>query len=241
MWLGTGTNPEYESDKLRYGCHQPLNAQRHLWLTSRRGDGQAAQAAGGRRHFQTADYVSEARAAPRATGSTGARASCTARGTRIDGTSPLLLYGYGSYGISMDPTFSSARLSLLDRSFVYALAHIRGGEELRPGLVRQRQDGAQTNTFTDFIDCAEYLLKNKMPTRGACSAWAEAPEGGCSSVRLPTCGPTCGTTWWPRSLSWMVTTMLDDSIPLTTGEFDEWAIPGKGGLRAHAVIHHMTT
>ena len=140
---------------------------------------------------------------------------------------PLLLYGYGSYGISMEASFSSPRLSLLDRGFAYAIAHIRGGEELGR---RWYDDGKllrKKNTFTDFIACAEQLV----------AAGHAAPE------RLFAMGGSAGGLLMGAVVNMrpdlfhgvvaqvpfvdVLTTMLDESIPLTTGEYDEWGNPNE--------------
>ena len=83
------------------------------------------------------------------------------KGVKLDGSAPLLLYGYGSYGASMTPSFSSARLSLLDRGVIYALAYTRGGGELGEEWRQQGRMMKKMNTFNDFIDCADFLIKNK--------------------------------------------------------------------------------
>jgi len=140
---------------------------------------------------------------------------------------PLLLYGYGSYGASMDPWFDPARLSLLDRGFVYAIAHIRGGEELGR---RWYEDGKllrKQNTFNDFIDCAEYL---------AAEGWAAPDElfalGGSAGGLLIGAVVNQRPDLWRGAVAAVpfvdvVTTMLDPSIPLTTSEYDEWGDPNE--------------
>ena len=87
------------------------------------------------------------------------------KGVALDGKAPLLLYGYGSYGASGAPTFSSNRLSLLDRGVIFAIAHIRGGGEMGEEWREQGRMMKKMNTFTDFIDCAEYLVKNALHRR----------------------------------------------------------------------------
>jgi len=142
-----------------------------------------------------------------------------------DGSRPLLLYGYGSYGASMDAGFDPFRISLLDRGFVYALAHVRGGEELgRPWY----EDGKllhKKNTFTDFIDCAEHLVTAKYGDPKRVFAW-----GGSAGGLLVGAVVTMRPDLWAGAIAEVpfvdvVTTMLDDDIPLTTGEFDEWGDP----------------
>ena len=147
------------------------------------------------------------------------------KGMAMDGNNPLLLYGYGSYGASMDPSFSSVRLSLLDRGFIYAIAHIRGGSEMGRDWYEDGKLLKKKNTFTDFIDCADYLIQ----------------EGYTNSDRLFAIGGSAGgllmgavlnmrPDLWKgviAAVPWVdvVTTMLDESIPLTTSEFDEWGNP----------------
>ena len=146
-------------------------------------------------------------------------------GFKKDGTQPLLLYAYGSYGYSMDPYFSSVRLSLLDRGFAYAIAHIRGGQEMgRPWY----DDGKlfnKKNTFTDFIDCGQYLIDNKYT-----SAENQFCMGGSAGGLLIGAVINMKPEIWKGGIAAVpfvdvVTTMLDETIPLTTGEYDEWGNP----------------
>ena len=160
-----------------------------------------------------------------------------------NGAAPLLLYGYGAYGISMDPTFRSSRLSLLDRGFTYAIAHVRGGEELgrrwyEDGKLRKKQ-----NTFNDFIACAEHLVA----------------EGLAAPERLFAMGGSAGGLLMGAVINQrpdlfhgvvaqvpfvdVVTTMLDESIPLTTCEYDEWGNPNDANdyarIRAYSPYDNM--
>lgn len=222
----SGTNPEYESTKLRYGYTSlttPNGVYEHDMDAGTNTLLKQQEVVG---TFNAAEYVSERAWAPTRDGKEKVPISIVYRkGTKIDGTSPLLLYGYGSYGISMDPTFSSARLSLLDRGFVFALAHIRGGEELGREWYDDGKMEHKMNTFTDFIDCAEHLLKNKCadPKRLFCM-------GGSAGGLLVGAVANLRPDLWNGVVAEVpfvdvVTTMLDESIPLTTGEFDEWGDP----------------
>lgn len=147
------------------------------------------------------------------------------KGFKKDGTQPVLLYGYGSYGATMDPYFSSVRLSLLDRGFAFAIAHIRGGEEMGR---RWYEDGKllnKKNTFTDFIDCGEYLVKNNYTNPDKLFAYGGS-AGGLLMGAIINMRPDL----WKGVVAAVpfvdvVTTMLDESIPLTTGEYDEWGNP----------------
>lgn len=145
--------------------------------------------------------------------------------TPLDGTSPLLQYAYGSYGSTIDPSFSSTRLSLLDRGFIYAIAHVRGGEYLgRPWY----EDGKllkKKNTFTDFIDCSKFLIEKKYTSSEHLYAWGGS-AGGLLMGAIVNMAPELyhGVIAAVPFVD-VVTTMLDDSIPLTTGEYDEWGNP----------------
>jgi len=142
-----------------------------------------------------------------------------------NGTAPILLYAYGSYGSSMDPYFSSVRLSLLDRGFVYAIAHIRGGQEMGRHWYEDGKLLKKKNTFTDFIDCGEFLVKEKYGAKDQLYAMGGS-AGGLLMGAIVNMRPDL----WKGVIAAVpfvdvITTMLDESIPLTTGEFDEWGNP----------------
>ncbi len=177
--------------------------------------------------FKKSNYKSE-RLFANATDGTKIPLSVVYRqGTKLDGSAPLLLYGYGSYGISIPPTFSSSRLSLLDRGVVYVIAHIRGGGELGEEWRDAGRMMKKMNTFTDFINSAEFLVKNKYT----------------SSDRLVIQGGSAGgllmgavTNMRPDLFKAVVAqvpfvdvlnTMLDASLPLTTSEYIEWGNPNE--------------
>ncbi|RIV68869.1 S9 family peptidase [Flagellimonas aequoris] len=145
--------------------------------------------------------------------------------TPLDGTSPLLQYGYGSYGATIDPYFSSVRLSLLDRGFVYAIAHIRGGEYLgRPWY----EDGkllTKKNTFTDFIDVSKFLIEQKYTSPEHLYAMGGSAGGLLMGAVINMAPELYHGVIAAVPFVDVVTTMLDDTIPLTTGEYDEWGNP----------------
>ncbi len=138
---------------------------------------------------------------------------------------PLLLYAYGSYGHSIDPGFSSTRLTLLDRGFVFAIAHIRGSQTLGRAWYDDGKMRNKKNTFYDFIDCAEFLIEEKYTTPEHLYAMGGS-AGGLLMGAIINYRPEL----WNGVVAAVpfvdvVTTMLDESIPLTTGEFDEWGNP----------------
>lgn len=147
------------------------------------------------------------------------------KGFEKDGTQPLLLYGYGSYGSSMEPYFSSVRLSLLDRGFAFAIAHIRGGEEMGRQWYENGKLLKKKNTFTDFIDVADHLVAKNYTSKEQLFAM-----GGSAGGLLMGAVVNMRPDLWKGIIAAVpfvdvVTTMLDESIPLTTGEFDEWGNP----------------
>ncbi len=145
----------------------------------------------------------------------------------LDGSNPLLLYAYGSYGVTIDPYFSSTRLSLLDRGFIYAIAHIRGGEDLGRSWYEDGKLLQKRNTFTDFIDCSHFLIENKYTSTSHLYA-----EGGSAGGLLMGAIANMAPELYNGIIAQVpfvdvVTTMLDDTIPLTTGEYDEWGNPNQ--------------
>ena len=173
------------------------------------------------------EYVTERFFAPARDGKQVPVSLVYKKGSRQGGDTPLLLYAYGSYGYSTDPEFSSARLSLLDRGFTFAIAHIRGGQDMGRAWYEDGKMFKKKNTFNDFVDCAQYLTK----------------EGYTSPEHLYAMGGSAGgllmgavANMAPEQFNGIiagvpfvdvVSTMLDESIPLTTNEFDEWGNPKK--------------
>ncbi len=147
------------------------------------------------------------------------------KGLKKDSKNPLLLYGYGSYGASMDVHFSSARLSLIDRGFIFAIAHIRGGEEMGRKWYEDGKLLKKKNTFQDFIDCGKYLINEKY-TSPAYLFGEGGSAGGLLIGAVINMRPDLfNAVVAAVPFVDVVTTMLDDKIPLTTGEYDEWGNP----------------
>lgn len=224
VWIGH--NPEFNSQVLRFGYNSlttpssmydyDMNSRHKVLLKQH-------EVLGG---YQPDEYQSE-------------RVWATAHdGVRIpislvykkelfhrDGNNPLLQYGYGSYGHSIDAIFSSGRLSLLDRGFVFAIAHIRGGQELGRSWYEDGKLLKKKNTFTDFIACSEHLIEQKY-----CSREALYAMGGSAGGLLMGAVMNLRPDLYKGMIAAVpfvdvTTTMLDETIPLTTGEFDEWGNP----------------
>jgi oligopeptidase B len=145
--------------------------------------------------------------------------------TPLDGTAPLFLYGYGSYGASMDPSFSISRLSLVDRGFIYATAHVRGGSEKGFGWFLAARKFSKINTFTDFIACAEHLIANSYTTKGKIVAYGGSAGGllmgAVANMRPDLWAGIIGAVPFIDVLN----TMSDLSLPLTPPEWPEWGNP----------------
>ena len=149
------------------------------------------------------------------------------KGIKLDGSNPLLQYAYGSYGSTIDPSFSSIRLSLLDRGFIYAISHVRGGEYLGREWYESGKLLTKKNTFTDFIACSKFLIQHKYTSNKHLYAYGGS-AGGLLMGAIININPELyhGVLAAVPFVD-VVTTMLDDTIPLTTGEYDEWGNPNE--------------
>lgn len=177
--------------------------------------------------FDKNNYTSERLWATAADGTKVPMSIIYRKGIKKDGSNPVLQYAYGSYGSTIDPYFSSARLSLLDRGFIFVLAHVRGGEYLGRNWYEDGKLMAKKNTFTDFIDCSKYLIEQKYTSAEHLYA-SGGSAGGLLMGAIVNMNPELynGVIASVPFVD-VVTTMLDDSIPLTTGEYDEWGNPNE--------------
>ena len=147
------------------------------------------------------------------------------KGFTKDGSAPLLLYGYGSYGASMDPGFNSSRLSLLDRGFVFAIAHVRGGQEMGRQWYEDGKFLKKKNTFTDFVACARHLIDEGYTSREKLAIMGRSAGGLLVGAVLNIASELFKVAVAGVPFVDVVTTMMDESIPLTVGEFEEWGNP----------------
>jgi oligopeptidase B len=149
------------------------------------------------------------------------------KGTKLDGKSPMLLYAYGSYGASMTPNFSTNRLSLVDRGMIYAIAHIRGGSELGE---KWRQEGRmfkKMNTFNDFVDSAKWLIANKYTSSDRLVIQGGSAGGLLMGAVVNQSPETFKAAIVQVPFVDVMNTMLDETLPLTTGEWIEWGNPNE--------------
>ncbi len=223
----TTTNLEFDTDILRLGYTSMTtpNSTYDYNMKSREMNLLKQQEVVGK--FDSSDYVSERFMANSRDGVKVPISLVYKKGLKKDGNNPCLLYGYGSYGNSMDPYFSSVRLSLLDRGFVFAIAHIRGGQEMGRQWYEDGKFFNKKNTFTDFIDCGEFLIKENYTSKDHLYAM-----GGSAGGLLMGAVINMRPDLWNGVVAAVpfvdvVTTMLDESIPLTTGEYDEWGNPNE--------------
>ncbi len=149
------------------------------------------------------------------------------KGIARDGNNPLLLYGYGSYGASADPRFAINAISLLDRGFVYGIAHVRGGQELGRWWYEDGKLLNKKNTFNDFIDCAEFLIEENYTAPDHLFAGGGSAGGLLMGVVVNDRPDLFKGIIAAVPFVDVVTTMLDESIPLTTAEYDEWGNPNE--------------
>ncbi|MEL6986734.1 MAG: S9 family peptidase, partial [Bacteroidota bacterium] len=223
----TSTNMDFDTDVLRIGYTSmttPNSVYDYNMKSKDRNLLKQQEVIG---DFNSDNYVSERLFAKARDGVKVPISLVYKKGYKKDGTSPLLLYGYGSYGNSMDPYFSSVRLSLLDRGFAFAIAHIRGGQEMGRGWYEDGKKFNKKNTFTDFIDCGKYLVNEKYVAEDKLFAM-----GGSAGGLLMGAIINMEPEMWKGVVSAVpfvdvITTMLDESIPLTTGEYDEWGNPNE--------------
>lgn len=220
-----GANPEYNSKTLRYtytSLTTPNSTYDYDLATKEQKLLKQTEIVGG---YDAKDYVSERVFATAKDGTKVPIALVYKKGFEKNGSAPLLLYAYGSYGISMDATFSSQRLSLLNRGFVFAIANIRGGQEMGRQWYEDGKLMKKKNTFTDFIAAGEYLIDQKYTSKGHLYA-----NGGSAGGLLMGAVVNLAPDLWNGVIADVpfvdvVNTMLDESIPLTTNEFDEWGNP----------------
>jgi oligopeptidase B len=220
-----GINPEFNSTTLRYSYASlttPASVYDYNMETGDKKLMKQQEVVGG---YDPKDYKSERIYATAKDGTKVPVSLVYKNGFNKDGNAPLLLYAYGSYGYSTDAGFNSARLSLLNRGFVFAIAHIRGGQEMGRQWYEDGKLMKKKNTFTDFIDCGEYLIAQNYTSKEHLYA-----QGGSAGGLLMGAIATMRPDLWHGVIAQVpfvdvVNTMLDESIPLTTNEFDEWGNP----------------
>lgn len=223
----TGTNLDFDTEILRYG-YQSMNTPSSVIdfnMRTRKKEVKKEQEVLGT--FDKNNYVEERIWATAKDGVKVPMSIVYKKGMKKDGTNPFLQYAYGSYGYSMEPYFSTTRLSLLDRGFIYAIAHIRGGEDMGRQWYEDGKLLEKWNTFDDFIACSEHVI-----AEGYTSPEHLYAEGGSAGGLLMGVVVNKRPDLYNGVIAQVpfvdvMTTMLDDTIPLTTGEYDEWGNPNE--------------
>lgn len=222
----TTTNLEFDTDILRYNYQSMItpNSTIDFNMTTKEATVlKEQQVLGGQ--FDKNNYIEERIWATAADGKKIPMSMVYRKGMKKDGQNPVLQYAYGSYGYTIDPYFSTSRLSLLDRGFVYVICHIRGGQYMGREWYENGKMLKKMNTFTDFIACSKHLIAQKYTSADHLYA-----QGGSAGGLLMGVITNLAPELYKGIVSQVpfldvVTTMLDESIPLTTGEFDEWGNP----------------
>jgi oligopeptidase B len=225
--VNLGTNLEFDTALVRFeytSMKTPLSIYDHDMVNRQQTLLKQEEVLGG---FNADNYMTERLHASALDGTQIPLSIVYRKGMKRDSQNPLLLYGYGAYGLSIDAAFASPRLSLIDRGFVYAIAHVRGGQELGRQWYEDGKLLKKKNTFTDFIACAEYLVREGFTHPQKLFAMGRSAGGLLMGVITNTRPDLFKGIVAEVPFVDVVTTMLDPSIPLTTGEYDEWGDPNQ--------------
>ncbi|MDG4715588.1 S9 family peptidase [Winogradskyella marincola] len=222
----TTTNVEFDTETLRYAYNAlttPASVLEFNMKTKAKTVLKEQEVLGGK--FNKDNYTSERIWATAEDGTKIPMSVVYKKGLKKDGSNPLLQYAYGSYGSTVDPYFSTIRLSLLDRGFVYVIAHIRGGEYLGRQWYEDGKLLKKKNTFSDFVACSIHLIKERYTSSKHLYAMGGSAGGLLMGAVINMAPELYNGIISAVPFVDVVTTMLDDSIPLTTGEYDEWGNP----------------
>jgi oligopeptidase B len=226
--MGFGDNEEIDAPALRYVYASPTTPRTTFDLEFASGERTLLKRDPVLGDFQPEHYATEFMFVPARDGR--ARIPVTLlyrRGTPLDGTAPLYQYAYGAYGISSEPGFRLTPLALVDRGFVYAIAHVRGGQELGRAWYEDGRLAAKRNSFNDFVDVTRALVERRYADPQRCFA-AGGSAGGLLMGVIANQAPELylGIVAHVPFVD-IVTSMLDETIPLTTNEYDEWGDPAR--------------
>lgn len=222
----TGTNVDFDTDILRYGFNSMTTPSSVIEYNMKtKTQVVLKEQAVLDKNFDKNNYTEERIWATANDGTKIPMSVVYKKGIKKDGNNPLLQYAYGSYGSTVDPYFSTIRLSLLDRGFVYVIAHIRGGEYLGRDWYDDGKLLNKKNTFTDFIACSVHLIKERYTSSKHLYAMGGSAGGLLMGAIINEAPELYNGIIAAVPFVDVITTMLDDSIPLTTGEYDEWGNP----------------
>ncbi len=223
-----GANPEFDTEVLRYaynGMTTPSSVVDFNMRTKDKVVKKEQEVLGGK--FKKENYRSERIWATARDGTKVPMSIVYHKDTEVNKHTPVLQYAYGSYGSTIDPYFSTVRLSLLDRGFVYVISHIRGGQYLGRQWYDDGKLLKKMNTFTDFVDCSRHLIEKNLTSPDHLYAMGGSAGGLLIGAIVNMAPELYNGVIAAVPFVDVVTTMLDDSIPLTTGEYDEWGNPNE--------------
>ncbi len=235
--MALGSNPELDTTQLRYVYTSMTTPGTTYKYDLADGSRELLKREPVLGDFDPARYASEFLWVPARDGERIPVSIVYRKGVALDGTAPLYQYGYGSYGLSMDPSFSSSRLSLLDRGFVYAIAHVRGGQELGRRWYDAGRLENKWNTFNDFVDVTDYLVAHGYGARDKVFAAGGSAGGLLMGVIANVAADRYAALVAHVPFVDIVTTMLDTTIPLTTLEYDEWGNPNEADAYAYMLSY----
>lgn len=225
--MGMGANPEYDTASIRYTYSSMITQNSTYEYDFKTGQSNLLKKQEIPSGYDKTQYETKRLWAVARDGVKVPISIVWKKGVKLDGSAPMLLYAYGSYGISMDASFSTARLSLLDRGMIYAIAHIRGGAELGE---KWRQDGRmfkKLNTFYDFIDSAKWLVANKYTSSDRLVIQGGSAGGLLMGGVVNMSPETFHAVIAQVPFVDVMNTMLDETLPLTTEEWVEWGNPNE--------------
>lgn len=224
----TTSNVEFDTQVLRYGYNSlttPASVIDFNMETKAQTIQKETEVLGGK--FDKSNYESKRVWATAEDGTKIPISMVYRKGLSMDGSNPFLLYAYGSYGATIDPYFSTARLSLMDRGFIYAIAHVRGGQYLGRQWYENGKLLTKKNTFTDFVDASKFVIAENYTSADNLYASGGSAGGLLMGAVVNMAPELYNGVIAAVPFVDVVTTMLDDSIPLTTGEYDEWGNPNE--------------
>lgn len=226
-------NPEYNTKTLRYNYSSlttPSSVYDYNLVTKAKKLMKQQEVLGG---YNKEDYVTERLYATATDGTKIPVSVVYKKGFKKDGSEPLLLYAYGSYGYSIDAAFNSSRLSLLNRGFAFAIAHIRGGQEMGRQWYEDGKMMKKKNTFSDFVDVGKFLVAEKYTSPSHLYAQGGSAGGLLMGAVVNMAPELFNGVIAQVPFVDVVNTMLDESIPLTTNEYDEWGNPNNAEAYAY--------
>jgi oligopeptidase B len=223
--LYTSTNVDFNTTKLRYSFNSLTTPSSALECDMATGEEKVLKQQQVLGTFDKSSYTSVRLWAKAEDGVKIPISMVHHKDTELNADTPILLYAYGSYGSTIDPNFSTTRLSLLDRGFAFAIAHVRGGEYMGRNWYEDGKLFKKKNTFSDFISCSKFLIEASMTSADHLYAYGGSAGGLLMGVILNDAPELYKGVISAVPFVDVVTTMLDDTIPLTTSEYDEWGNP----------------